>query len=74
VNKMTALASAMAEALRQRDVPARIATLTAQAAVAVFNAAYNDWVDDSTANFGVLMQRSLAELRQAVGGTLIGHR
>jgi AcrR family transcriptional regulator len=66
VMKMSSLASAMAETLCQRNVPARIATLTAQAAVAVFNAAYDDWADDSTADFGVLMQRSLAELRQAV--------
>ena len=67
--KMTSLASAIAEALRQRHVPARTATLTAQAAVAVFTIAYGDWIDDSTVAFDVLMQRSLAEFRQAVGGT-----
>ena len=67
--KMTSLASAIAEALRQRHVPPRTATLTAQAAVAVFTTAYGDWLDDSTADFGTLMQRSLAEFRQAVGGT-----
>lgn len=64
--KMTALASAIAEALRRRRVPTRTATLTAQAAVAVFTTAYADWVDDSTADFATLMQRSLADLRQAV--------
>ena len=65
--KMTSLASAIAEALRQRHVPARTATLTAQAAVAVFTTAYGDWVDDSTADLDTLMQRSLADLRRAVG-------
>jgi AcrR family transcriptional regulator len=69
VMKMAALASAMAETLRQRNVPARTAVLTAQAAVAVFNTAYGDWVDDGSADFDVLMQRSLADFRQAVQGT-----
>ena len=66
---MASLASAIADALRQRHVPARTATLTAQAAVAVFTTAYGDWVDDPAEDFGTLMQRSLAEFRQAVGRT-----
>jgi AcrR family transcriptional regulator len=66
--KMTSLALAMAETLRQRQIPARTATLTAQAAVAVFTAAYGDWVEDSTTDLDTLMRRSLADLRQAVGG------
>ncbi len=65
--KMTSLAAAIADALRQRHVPPRIATLTAQAAVAIFTTAYADWVDHPAEDFGVLMQRSLAEFRQAVG-------
>jgi AcrR family transcriptional regulator len=67
--KMTSLASAIAEALRQRHVTARTATLTALAAVAVFTTAYADWVDDSTKDFDALMHRSLTEFRQAVGTT-----
>jgi AcrR family transcriptional regulator len=67
--KMTSLASAIAETLRQRHVPARTATFAAQAAMAVFTIAYGDWVDDSTADFCTLMQRSLADLRQAAGCT-----
>lgn len=67
--KMTSLAAAIAEALRQRHVPARTASLTAQAAVAVFTIAYADWVDHGTADFADLMQRSLAEFRHAVGAT-----
>ncbi len=67
LNKMTSLASAIAEALRQRHVPARTATLTAQAAVAVFTTAYGDWVDDPTTDLDTLMRRSLADLRAAIG-------
>jgi AcrR family transcriptional regulator len=67
--KMTSLASAIAEALRQRHVPPRAATLTAQAAVAVFTTAYADWVDNPAEDFNTLIQRSLAEFRQAVGTT-----
>jgi hypothetical protein len=67
--KMTSLASAIAETLRQRHVPTRTATFAAQAAMAVFTIAYGDWVDDSTADFCTLMQRSLADLRQAAGCT-----
>jgi AcrR family transcriptional regulator len=69
LTKMTTLALAIAEALRQRHVPTRTAALSAQAAVAVFTTAYADWIDDSTADLSTLMQRSLADLRQAVGRT-----
>ena len=67
--KMASLASAIADALRQRHVPARTAALTAQAAVAVFTTAYGEWAVDVTADFSALMQRSLGEMRQAVGRT-----
>ena len=67
--KMASLAAAIAQALRERHVPARAAAFAAQAAVAVFNSAYSDWSDDGSAGFDVLMQRSLAEFRQAAGGT-----
>jgi AcrR family transcriptional regulator len=64
--KMSLLASAIARALARRHVPAGMATLTAQAAVAVFTAAYASWAKDTGADFGSLMQRSLADLRQVV--------
>ena len=80
--KMASLASAITEGLRERHVPARsaaltggllaaasAAALTALAAVAVFTTAYDDWIDDNTASFESLMQRSLADLRQAIGCT-----
>ncbi len=37
--------------------------------MAIFTTAYGDWVDDSAADLYTLMQRSLADLRQAVGCT-----
>ncbi|MEU5698207.1 TetR/AcrR family transcriptional regulator [Streptomyces aurantiacus] len=65
--KMTSLASAMAEALCRIGVPPRTATFTAQAAVTVFTTAYADWITDPGADLDALMQRSLADLRRAVG-------
>ena len=53
-------------ALRARHVPGRTAAFAAQAAVAVFTAAYDDWADDTTADFTALMQRSLSDLRHAI--------
>jgi len=67
--KMASLAAAIAEALCRRGVPPRIATFTAEVAVAVFTAAYADWVTAGTADLEILMRRSLADLRQAVGHT-----
>ena len=64
--KMTSLAAAIAKALRRRHVPDRTATLAAQAAVAIFTAAYDDWAEDTTADFSALMQRSLSDLRHAI--------
>lgn len=68
--KMAALASAIADALRRRGVHTRTATLTAQTALAVFTTAYSDWVSDNTADLHDVMQRSLADLRQAIGCTV----
>lgn len=67
--KMASLAAAISEALGRRGVSARTATLTAQAAITVFTTAYSDWVDDPTADLDTLMQRALADLRQAVAAT-----
>ncbi len=64
--KRAALAAVIAGELRRRRVPDQAAALTAQAAVTVFTAAYNDWGDTPDTDFGVLMQRSLSALRQAV--------
>ena len=66
--KMASLATAIAEALSRRGVLPRTATLTAQAAITVFIAAYADWITGGeTADLEGLMQQSLADLRRAVG-------
>jgi hypothetical protein len=64
--KMASLAAAIARTLGGRRVPSGIATFAAQAAVAVFTAAYDDWADDTAADFAALMQRSLSDLRRAI--------
>lgn len=64
--KMASLTAAIAAALRARHVPGRTAAFAAQAAIAVFTAAYDDWADDTTADFAALMQRSLSGLRHAI--------
>ncbi|MGH3298251.1 MAG: TetR family transcriptional regulator [Trebonia sp.] len=63
--KMASLTAAVAAALRARHAPAMTAAFAAQAAVAVFNAAYDEWADDTTADFAALMQQSLSDLRHA---------
>lgn len=67
--KTAALTSAIAAALNRRKVPAHTASLAAQAAVAVFTAAYSDWITDTAADLPHLMQRSLDNLRHALGST-----
>jgi AcrR family transcriptional regulator len=64
--KMKSLTTAIAAALGGRHVPSRIASFAAQSAVAIFNAAYDDWADDTTADFSALMRRSLSDLRHAI--------
>lgn len=64
--KMAALAAAIAGGLRERGVASRGATFAAQAAVSVFTVAYDDWVEDASADFSSLTRRSLAEFRLAV--------
>jgi AcrR family transcriptional regulator len=66
--KRASLAAAIADALRTRRIPERIAAFAAQAAVAVFASAYDDWAEDPSVDFSALMQRSLSDLRHAVGG------
>jgi AcrR family transcriptional regulator len=66
--KMASLTAAIAEALVGRHVPHRTAAFAAQAAVAVFTAAYDDWAEDTTADFSALMQRELSDLRHAICG------
>lgn len=66
--KMTALTSAIAEALRERHLTTRAAELTAHAAITVFITAFGDWSENTGEDLEALMQRSLTELRHVVTG------
>ncbi|OBB01330.1 TetR family transcriptional regulator [Mycobacteriaceae bacterium 1482268.1] len=46
--KLAAIASAMAGALRRRDVGEAVATLTAEVGVAVFKVAFDRWLNDGS--------------------------
>jgi AcrR family transcriptional regulator len=64
--KTASLTAAIAAGLRGRQVAARYAAFSAKAAVAVFVAAYDDWIDDPGAEFATLMASALTDLRQSV--------
>jgi len=68
--KLAALASALADALRKRGVEDPAASLTGEAAIAVFKVAFERWVD--TTNRLTLMQLisdSFDELKAVTAGT-----
>jgi len=67
--KLAALASALAEALRQRGVADPAASLTAETGIAVFRVAFERWAagDDRT-GLPQVIRDSLGQLRIAVGG------
>jgi AcrR family transcriptional regulator len=65
--KMATLASAIAETLRGRGVKEPIASLTAEAGIAVFRVAFGSWVDPANRKgLGKLMRESLDQLRVAI--------
>jgi len=66
--KTAALTAAIAAGLLAREAPPRTAAFASKAAVAVFVAACDDWIDSPTANLTTLMYQELAELRHAVCG------
>ena len=53
--------------LRERGAPSRIAAFAAQAVVAAFTAAYPEWAEDASADFSSLVERSMSDLRLAIG-------
>ncbi len=62
--KLASLATALAEALRQRGVTEPAASLTAEAGIAVFKIAFERWVGGtSQPDLPQLMRESLGELR-----------
>jgi len=65
--KMDSITTALVDGLRRRGVPARAANFAAKTAVTAYSTAWTDWVDNPDADFSVLMQRALADLRSVVG-------
>jgi len=62
--KLASLASAMADALRQRGIPEPAASLTAEAGIAVLKVAFERWVNDTgQADLPRLIGESLDELK-----------
>jgi AcrR family transcriptional regulator len=62
--KLASLATALADARRQRGVRDPAAELTAEAGIAVFRVAFVEWIqDDSDTDFADFVQNGIAELR-----------
>jgi AcrR family transcriptional regulator len=67
--KLASLASALAEALRQRGVTEPAASLTAEAGIAVFKIAFERWVGGtSQAELPQFIRESLGELKAVTAG------
>jgi AcrR family transcriptional regulator len=67
--KLGFLASAMAEALRRRGVAEPAASLTAEAAMAVFKVAFGRWIDDANERtLSQLIRESLDQLKAVTAG------
>jgi AcrR family transcriptional regulator len=66
--KLATLAADMAEALQERGVEHATARLAADAGMAVWNAAFEGWIEGSERrDFSELVQESLEELRRVIG-------
>jgi len=67
--KLASLASALADALRQRGVADPAASLTAETGIAVFKVAFECWVDESNQrDLPQVIRESLAELKAVTAG------
>jgi AcrR family transcriptional regulator len=64
--KLASLTRALQDGLVARGTAPRAARFTAEAAIAVFNAAYDDWIDQPESDFELLMSRCLDELQTAI--------
>jgi AcrR family transcriptional regulator len=70
--KMASLGSAFATALRARGVPEPGASLTAEAAIAVFRVAFDNWVNDAgDRSLSDLTTEGFAELRSLVASPAV---
>jgi AcrR family transcriptional regulator len=66
LGKLASLTHALTDGLIARGAPARAASFSAEAAVIVFSAAYDDWIDHPDADFSALIDGALDDLRAAV--------
>jgi AcrR family transcriptional regulator len=67
--KLASLASALAEALRQRGVEEPTASLTAEAGIAVFKVSFERWADEADRqDLPRLIRESLEQLRAVTAG------
>jgi hypothetical protein len=67
--KLAALSAALADALRRGGVTEPTASLTAEAAVAVFKIAFERWIaDQNERGFADLVHESLAALKAVAAG------
>ncbi len=67
--KLATLAAALADALRRRGVAGPAASLTGEAAIAVFKVAFERWVDESNQrDLPQLIRDSLDELKAVTAG------
>ncbi len=61
--KAASLTEAVAQALRQRDVPDRLASLAAQTGWAAFHHAAQAWIDDPSRNLNAHLDQAFDDLR-----------
>jgi AcrR family transcriptional regulator len=67
--KLASLATALADALRQRGVEDPAASLTAEAGIAVFRIAFERWINETDQqDLPRLIRESLTDLRAAIAG------
>jgi AcrR family transcriptional regulator len=67
--KLAALAAALADTLRRRGVDDPAASLTAEAAIAVFRIAFERWIDErNDRDFPELVRDSLEQLKAVTAG------
>ncbi len=67
--KLSSLSITIQEGLRSRGVDPQTATFTSDAAVSIFNLAYDSWGEHPAAEFGTLMQQNLSKLRLALSAS-----
>jgi len=73
--KLASLASALADALRERGVSEPGASLAAEAGIAVFKIAFEHWVSDSRpSTLAQHIEESMAELRLVTAGLPVADR